>query len=149
MFGQVNLSLQGPVGSKSLMSGGFWDPGLTYCDTDISSRLYNGAENMVFVSTLISIRFQVLKMVRTRILAQRTRLSTVCLYIGYNHSGKLGQIDFLYGVMGMANAQRTMNYIRIITEFISQDEWKNVVITFGIVNEALIATIGTQELRGL
>ena len=73
----------------------------------------------------------------------------VCFYIGYNHSGKLGQIDFLHGVMGMANAQRTMNYIRIITEFISQDEWKDVVVMFGIINEALITTIGTTELRGL
>ena len=51
--------------------------------------------------------------------------------------------------MGMANAQRAMNYIRIITEFISQDEWKDVVVSFGIVNEALITTIGTNELRGL
>ena len=88
-------------------------------------------------------------MVRTRILAQKIKLSTVCFYIGYNHSGKEGQIDFLYGIMGMANAQRTMNYIRIITEFISQDEWKDVVVTFGIINEALITTIGTDELRGL
>lgn len=69
--------------------------------------------------------------------------------IGYNHSGKLGKINFLYGVMGMANAQRTLNYIRIITEFISQDEWKDVVVSFGIINEALITEIGTDELRGL
>lgn len=71
------------------------------------------------------------------------------LFLGYNHSGKEGQIDFLHGVMGMANAQRALNYIRIITEFISQDEWKNVVPIFGIVNEALITTIGATELRGL
>lgn len=83
------------------------------------------------------------------IFSRRARLSMVCFYIGYNHSGKLGQIDFLHGVMGMANAQRTMNYIRIITEFISQDEWKDVVVMFGIINEALITTIGTTELRGL
>jgi hypothetical protein len=51
--------------------------------------------------------------------------------------------------MGMANAQRTLNYIRIITEFISQDEWKDVVPMFGIINEALIKTIGKTELRGL
>ena len=69
--------------------------------------------------------------------------------LGYNHSGKSGQINFLYGVMGMANAQRAMNYIRIITEFISQPEWRDVVPVFGIVNEALITTIGTDELRGL
>jgi glucan 1,3-beta-glucosidase len=51
--------------------------------------------------------------------------------------------------MGMANAQRMMNYIRIITEFISQDKWKDVVLAFGIINEALITTIGKDELRGL
>jgi glucan 1,3-beta-glucosidase len=88
-------------------------------------------------------------MVRARILVQRTRLSTECFYVAYNHSGKVGQINFLYGIMGMANAQRTLNYIRIITEFISQDEWKDVVVSFGIINEALITTIGTEELRGL
>ncbi|KAF7798806.1 hypothetical protein EIP86_010031 [Pleurotus ostreatoroseus] len=39
---------------------------------------------------------------------------------GYNHSGKLGMVNFMNGVMGVANAQRTMDYIRVITEFISQ-----------------------------
>lgn len=53
------------------------------------------------------------------------------------------------GVMGMANAQRAMNYIRIITEFISQPEWKDVVPMFGIMNEALIKSIGDTTLRGL
>ena len=102
---------------------------------------------MAFVSILISIQFQGLKMVRALILVQRTDYQRSV--IGYNHSGKEGQIDFLYGIMGMANAQRTLNYIRIITEFISQDEWKDVVVSFGIINEALITEIGTDELRGL
>ncbi|KAF9479381.1 ectomycorrhiza-upregulated exo-beta-1,3-glucanase GH5 [Pholiota conissans] len=66
----------------------------------------------------------------------------------FNHSGKDGQIDFLMGVMGMANAQRAINYIRIITEFISQPEWSNVVPIFGIINEAEIKLIGTTEMRG-
>ncbi|KAH9477953.1 putative glucan 1,3-beta-glucosidase D [Psilocybe cubensis] len=65
----------------------------------------------------------------------------------YNHSGKMGQINFLYGVMGMANAQRTLNYLRIITQFISQPEYKDVVIIFGIMNEALVSQIGTEEIR--
>lgn len=38
---------------------------------------------------------------------------------GYNHSGRLGLINFLNGVMGIANAQRGLEYIRILTEFIS------------------------------
>ena len=49
----------------------------------------------------------------------------------------------------MANAQRAMNYIRILTEFISQPEYSNVVPMFSIMNEAVISTIGTTELRGL
>lgn len=68
---------------------------------------------------------------------------------GYNHSGKLGLVNFMNGVMGMANAQRTLNYIRIITEFISQPEWQPVVPMFGIVNEALLTTIGRDQLTSL
>ncbi|KAF8171111.1 ectomycorrhiza-upregulated exo-beta-1,3-glucanase GH5 [Pholiota molesta] len=67
---------------------------------------------------------------------------------GYNHSGKTGQINFMMGTMGMANAQRALNYIRIITEFIAQPEWRDVVVMFGIMNEARIADIGETELRG-
>ncbi|KZP03930.1 glycoside hydrolase family 5 protein [Athelia psychrophila] len=37
--------------------------------------------------------------------------------------------------MGIANAQRTLDYIRIITEFISQPEWTNVVPMFSVMNE--------------
>ncbi|PPQ78311.1 hypothetical protein CVT25_011682 [Psilocybe cyanescens] len=66
----------------------------------------------------------------------------------YNHSGKMGQINFLYGVMGLANAQRTLNYLRIITEFISQPEYKDVVLIFGIMNEALVSQIGRTEIGG-
>ncbi|EGN91810.1 glycoside hydrolase family 5 protein [Serpula lacrymans var. lacrymans S7.3] len=65
---------------------------------------------------------------------------------GYNHSGKLGSVNFLNGVMGLANAERALNYIRIITEFISQPEWQNVVPIFSIVNEALVSTIGKDEI---
>ena len=69
--------------------------------------------------------------------------------LGYNHGGKQGAFNFLNGVMGIANAQRTLSYIRIITEFISQPQYKDVVPMFGIVNEALISTIGTNTLTSL
>lgn len=42
------------------------------------------------------------------------------LNVAYNHSGKFGQVNFLNGPMGIANAQRALDYIRIFTEFISQ-----------------------------
>jgi hypothetical protein len=37
--------------------------------------------------------------------------------------------------MGVANAQRALDYIRIITEFISQPEYRDVVQLFGVMNE--------------
>ncbi|GAA6035435.1 hypothetical protein JCM8097_000253 [Rhodosporidiobolus ruineniae] len=66
---------------------------------------------------------------------------------GYNHSGKLGSINFLNGVMGVANAQRTLDYIRTFTEFISQPEYRNVVPMFSVLNEPYAATIGADGLR--
>ncbi|KAJ7466517.1 glycoside hydrolase family 5 protein [Mycena latifolia] len=65
---------------------------------------------------------------------------------GYNHSGKLGQVNFLNGVMGVANAQRALDYIRVITEFIAQPQYAEVVPMFGIVNEALMSQIGRDQL---
>lgn len=35
--------------------------------------------------------------------------------------------------MGIVNAQRTLNYIRVITEFISQPDIQPVVPMFGIL----------------
>lgn len=68
---------------------------------------------------------------------------------GYNHSGRQGTINFLNGVMGIANAQRTLNIIRTVTEFISQPEYKNVVPMFSVLNEPYAATIGVDMLRHL
>ncbi|KAJ7463501.1 glycoside hydrolase family 5 protein [Mycena galericulata] len=65
---------------------------------------------------------------------------------GYNHSGKLGQVNFLNGIMGVANAQRALDYIRIIVEFISQPEYVDLIPMFGIVNEALVSTIGKDQI---
>ena len=68
---------------------------------------------------------------------------------GYNHSGRLGPINFLNGYMGLANAQRTMDYIRYIAEFISQQEYQDVVPMFGIINEPLIGIIGQDVISNL
>jgi glucan 1,3-beta-glucosidase len=68
---------------------------------------------------------------------------------GYNHSSKLGTINFLNGVMGVANAQRTLNYIRTLAEFISQPQYKNVVPMFSIINEPFVGTIGIDVIRHL
>ncbi|KAF8514621.1 glycoside hydrolase superfamily [Gautieria morchelliformis] len=65
---------------------------------------------------------------------------------GYNHSGKEGQVNFINGVMGLANAERTLGYIRILAEFISQPEYVDLIPIFGMVNEALLQTIGRENL---
>ena len=68
---------------------------------------------------------------------------------GWNHSGRLGTIGFLSGPMGYANAQRTLNDIRIIAEFISQPQYKDVVAAFGILNEPVASTMGQDALSRL
>ncbi|GJJ08422.1 hypothetical protein Clacol_002638 [Clathrus columnatus] len=65
---------------------------------------------------------------------------------GYNHSGKFGQINFMNGVMGIANAERTLYYIRVITEFISQPEYSNLIPIFGFLNEPFAMEIGKDVL---
>ncbi|KAH7096203.1 glycoside hydrolase family 5 protein [Auriculariales sp. MPI-PUGE-AT-0066] len=55
---------------------------------------------------------------------------------GWNHSGRLLRYpNWLKTPMGTANAQRSLSYIRVITQFISQEQYANVVPMFGIVNE--------------
>ena len=71
------------------------------------------------------------------------------LYAAFNHSGKAGQINFMNGLMGLANAERMLDYIRIIAEFISQPEYRDVVQMFGIINEAVDGTIGQNQISAL
>lgn len=66
---------------------------------------------------------------------------------GWNHSGKAGSINFMHGVMGIANAQRTLTYLRIFTEFVSQPQYKDVVPIVGIVNEILWSAIGEEPTK--
>ncbi|KAH7889854.1 exo-beta-1,3-glucanase [Phlebopus sp. FC_14] len=65
---------------------------------------------------------------------------------GWNHSGKLGSVNVLNGPMGLANAQRSLDYIRIIAEFISQPEYRDVVVMFGVTNEPQGTTVGQDAL---
>lgn len=52
--------------------------------------------------------------------------------------------------MGYANAQRTLDYIRIIAEFISQPQYSDVVVMFGVLNEPRGSPlIGATQLEGL
>jgi len=48
--------------------------------------------------------------------------------------------------MGLANAERSLDYIRILAEFISQPQYRDVVSMFGITNEPQATTIGLDNL---
>ncbi|KAH9856792.1 glycoside hydrolase [Lenzites betulinus] len=61
---------------------------------------------------------------------------------GFNHSGKSGSINWMNGPMGLANAERSLDYQRIITEFISQPEWKDLILIFSVINEPFMAKLG-------
>jgi len=64
----------------------------------------------------------------------------------FNHSGKDGQINFLLGIMGYANAQRALDYIRSIAEFITQPEYQNLIPLFSVINEPRVADIGKNQI---
>ncbi|EIW85436.1 glycoside hydrolase family 5 protein [Coniophora puteana RWD-64-598 SS2] len=66
---------------------------------------------------------------------------------GWNHSGKLGSINVLNGPMGVANAQRSLDYIRILAEFISQPEYSDVVTMFSVTNEPAANDFGQDPLE--
>ncbi|KAL0947441.1 hypothetical protein HGRIS_013549 [Hohenbuehelia grisea] len=64
----------------------------------------------------------------------------------WNHSGRQGRVNFLKGPMGYANAQRALDIIRVLAEFISQDQYKDVVTMFGILNEPQETEVGHDSL---
>ncbi|KAI0667047.1 glycoside hydrolase [Trametes maxima] len=66
---------------------------------------------------------------------------------GFNHSGKIGPINWMNGPMGLANAERSLDYIRIITEFISQPEYKDLIPIFSMVNEPFMAKLGRPAVE--
>ncbi len=114
---------------------------------DMPFLLSNGHGNTVYALTLISILYPDHKTVCE--LLFRIGSYVLISTSGYNHSGKQGQVNFMSGVMGYANAQRALEYIRVITEFISQPQWKDVVMMFGIMNEAQHSIIGRDGLTSL
>ncbi|CAH7666789.1 glycoside hydrolase superfamily, partial [Phakopsora pachyrhizi] len=66
---------------------------------------------------------------------------------GYNHSGRWGSINFFVGLMGIAKAQCSFNYICTLTQFISQSEYSNVVPMYSVLNEPLVQKIGSNQKR--
>lgn len=65
---------------------------------------------------------------------------------GWNHSGRLGSINWMSGIMGLANAQRSLDIIRTLTQFMIQPEYAPVIPMFGFINEPNAGAIGKNEV---
>ncbi|WVQ81392.1 hypothetical protein IAT38_003516 [Cryptococcus sp. DSM 104549] len=65
---------------------------------------------------------------------------------GWNHSGKGGAVNWMYGVMGLANGERSLETLRSLVQYISQDGIKQVVPMIGLVNEVQASVVGTDVL---
>ncbi|KAI0029788.1 glycoside hydrolase family 5 protein [Vararia minispora EC-137] len=65
---------------------------------------------------------------------------------GVSLSYSLSPVNFMNGNMGLANAQRALYYIRVLTEFVSQPAYRDLIPIFGIVNEALVGVIGMEQI---
>ncbi|KAK8864596.1 hypothetical protein IAR55_001846 [Kwoniella newhampshirensis] len=61
---------------------------------------------------------------------------------GWNHSGRQGTINWMNGVMGLANAERSLDYIRTLAQFIAQPEYAPVITLFGFINEPNAGSVG-------
>ncbi|OCF39284.1 glucan 1,3-beta-glucosidase [Kwoniella heveanensis CBS 569] len=65
---------------------------------------------------------------------------------GWNHSGRQGTVNWLNGAMGLANAQRALDYIRSLAQFIAQPQYSDVVQMFGFINEPNANTVGKNSV---
>jgi hypothetical protein len=53
------------------------------------------------------------------------------------------------GVMGIVNAVRTLEILRSFTEFLSQDQYKDVVTMLSLVNEVQNQKVGKDIIFSL
>lgn len=68
---------------------------------------------------------------------------------GWNHSGKLGPIGFLQSAMGLANAQRALDYLAALAEFCTRDGVRQVVGMLSVANEVPVLQVGQVAVKSL
>ncbi|KWU42660.1 family 5 glycoside hydrolase, partial [Rhodotorula sp. JG-1b] len=66
---------------------------------------------------------------------------------GWNHSGKLGPIGFLQSAMGLANAQRTLDYLAALAVFCTRDGVRQVVGMLSVANEVPLLQVGQVAVK--
>lgn len=101
--------------------------------TGTSSKPFRGLGNTVSESFLTSTVYLVRPIISLRHLVGDDGTREPCSPFagsqnGWNHSGRgIGIVNWMYGVMGITNAQRSLEILRTMVEYISQDGIKQVV----------------------
>ncbi|RPB16818.1 glycoside hydrolase [Morchella conica CCBAS932] len=65
---------------------------------------------------------------------------------GWNHSGRLGPINWLNGTDGELNGQKTLDLHAGMAEFFAQSRYKNIVTMYGLVNEPKMIYLDPQKV---
>ncbi|KIV81041.1 hypothetical protein PV11_08494 [Exophiala sideris] len=65
---------------------------------------------------------------------------------GWAHSGHQGDIDWISGIDGATNAQRSLDIHNQLSQFFAQDRYKNVVTIYGLVNEPKMLVIPVDDV---
>jgi len=65
---------------------------------------------------------------------------------GWNHSGRLGRIEWLSGDRGRMFADRTLAIHQKLATFFSQPRYKNIVTMYGLVNEPRMILLDSAKV---
>jgi glucan 1,3-beta-glucosidase len=65
---------------------------------------------------------------------------------GWNHSGRLGAINWLNGTDGARNAQRALEIHDRLSKFFAQPRYKNIISHYGLANEPKMVFLDSQDV---
>ncbi|KAF9928682.1 hypothetical protein BGZ67_006827 [Mortierella alpina] len=66
---------------------------------------------------------------------------------GWDHSGKVGAINWINGTNGAANAQRTLPYLQQLSTFFASPDHAHVNPIVGLLNEPIASLIGGDKVK--
>ncbi|KAG7286123.1 hypothetical protein NEMBOFW57_008426 [Staphylotrichum longicolle] len=65
---------------------------------------------------------------------------------GWNHSGRLGPLNWLNGTDGALNAKRSLEVHDRLSKFFAQPRYKNIISHYGLANEPKMTVLPSQDV---
>ncbi|KAK4252449.1 glycoside hydrolase [Corynascus novoguineensis] len=65
---------------------------------------------------------------------------------GWNHSGRLGAINWLNGTNGAVNGKRSLEIHDRLSKFFAQPRYRNIISHYGLANEPRMTFLDSQEV---